>query len=467
MQTWAGCGIRRHRRHLRRLQGRRSAMRDLAFALMLLAVLPLALARPLNAYLLWGWTSLLAPTTYFYGFMAGARVNLLCAVLTLGMVLVGRVPWRSYQRNTLLWLYLLLAAHASLAYGLAYSGNPHNGQYYEFLLKGLAFAVVMPLFVRERVHFHALLIVIALGLGIHGVLNGLKTISSAGGHNMLGPAGTMLADRNQLSVALAMVLPLLLYLQGCTASRWLRLGYWGALVLVVVAILGGGSRGGFISLSVLGAWLLLTTRRKGLALVMVLVTVLCFQAFAPESITQRMSTIEEAQDDSSFMGRVYAWRISSAIALAHPVFGGGLHAVQVQWIWDIFKADPGLLGFLHLPVPTFTAKAAHSIYFEVMGDMGFVGLAIFIVILLRALWGCRAIGRLSQRLGAPYQWARDMADALMLAVLVYMVGGAAVSMGYYEGIYMFVMLVELLHLHVRRAAQATQPALGPNQRGAG
>lgn len=36
-------------------------MRDLAFALMLLAALPLAFARPFNAYLLWGWTGLLAP----------------------------------------------------------------------------------------------------------------------------------------------------------------------------------------------------------------------------------------------------------------------------------------------------------------------------------------------------------------------------------------------------------------------
>ena len=430
-------------------------MRDLIFALMLLVALPLGMARPFNAYLLWGWTAMLAPTTYFYGFMVGARVNLVCALLTLLLLALGRVPWRNYQNNAVTWLYVLFAIHATLAYWFAYGDNPNNDQYYELLLKGLLFAVVMPFFVRERVHFHAMLIVIALGLGVHGVLNGLKTVVSAGGHLMLGPQGTMLNDRNHLSVALALVLPLLFYLHSYTVNRLIRLGYLGAFCVLVLAILGGGSRGGFIAVSVVGAWWILTTRRKGLAVVLVMAAVMGFLAFAPENITNRMSTIEDMNDDQSFMGRVFAWRVSSAIALANPVFGGGFHAVQVQWIWDSFKADPGLLGFLQLPVPTFSAKAAHSIYFEVMGDLGFVGLGLFLLILLRALWSRQAIKRTTARLGAPYRWASDMADMLMLAVLAYMVGGAAVSLGYYEVIYMVVMLMELLRLHVGRARADT------------
>ncbi|AEB83120.1 putative O-glycosylation ligase, exosortase A system-associated [Alicycliphilus denitrificans] len=426
-------------------------MRDLAFALMLLAALPLALARPFNAYLLWGWTGMLAPTTYFYGFMVGARVNFVFAMLTLVLLVFGRVSWRNYQGNVVAWLYLLLAIHATFAFWFAYAGNPYDEQYYEILLKGLLFAVVMPFFVRERVHFHAVLIVIALGLGIHGVLNGLKTIASGGGHLMLGPEGTMLADRNHLSTALALVLPVLLYLQTYATNRLVRLGYLGAFCVVVLAILGGGSRAGFVAVSVVGMWLIFTTRRKGLAVVLVVAAVVGFLAFAPEDITERMSTITEAEDDNSFMGRVFAWRVSSAIALANPIFGGGFHAVQVQSIWDNFKASSGLLGFLHLPVPEFSAKAAHSIYFEVMGDLGFVGLGLFLFILARALWCRRVIKRATARLGSPYQWARDMADMLMLAVLAYMVGGAAVSLGYFEVIYMVVMLMELLRIHVVRA----------------
>jgi len=316
--------------------------------------------------------------------------------------------------------------------------------------------------VRERVHFHAMLIIIVLGLGIHGVLNGLKSVVSAGGHLMLGPQGTMLADRNHLSVGLALVLPLLLYLQTYTANRFVRLGYLGAFCVVVLAILAGGSRGGFIAVSVVGMWLIITTRRKGLAIILVAAAVAGFLAFAPESITERMSTIKDVEDDSSFMGRVFAWRVSSAIALSNPVFGGGFHAVQVQDIWDHFKYSSGLLGFLHLKVPTFSAKAAHSIYFEVMGDIGFVGLGLFMIILLRALWSRQVIKRTAIRLGESYQWARDMADMLMLAVLAYMVGGATVSLGYFEVIYMVVMLMELLRLHVSRALGEPKRRVAPS-----
>lgn len=426
-------------------------MRDLAFALMLLAALPLALARPFNAYLLWGWTSMLTPTTYFYGFMAGARVNFVLAVLTLVLIALGRVPLRNYQRNGTTWLYVLLATHATLAYWFAYSNNPYNTHLYEYLIKGLLFALIMPLFVHKRVHFHAILIVIVLGLGIHGVLNGLKSIVSAGGHQMLGPPGTVVADRNHLSVALALVLPLLLYLQTYTVNRLIRIGYLGTFCIVVLAILAGGSRGGFVAISVVGMWLVITTRRKGLAIILILAAVAGFMAFAPENIMERMSTIRDAEDDSSFMGRVFAWRVSSAIALSNPIFGGGFHAVQVQTIWDNFKYSSGLLGFMHMEVPTYTAKAAHSIYFEVLGDLGFVGLGLFLVILARAFWNRLVIKRAANQLGTTYQWVRDMADMLMLALLAYMVGGAAVSLGYFEVIYMIVMLMELLRLHVSRA----------------
>jgi hypothetical protein len=125
--------------------------------------------------------------------------------------------------------------------------------------------------------------------------------------------------------------------------------------------------------------------------------------------------------------------------------------VQVQYVWDIFKSSPGLLGFLNLPIPEFSAKAAHSIYFEVMGDMGFVGLLIFMTILLQSIYSRFAIKRMVATLGNQYTWARDLADMLMLAVIAYMAGGAAVSLAYLEVIYMIIMLMELLRLHVVRA----------------
>ena len=426
-------------------------MRDLMFAMAMLLAIPLAIARPINAYYLWGWTAVLIPTSYFYGFMASARLNLVFAVLTLALVALGRVKWSDYQPNRVTWLYLLFLAHATMAFLLGYEGNPDNARYYEFLAKIMVFCLLMPLFINSRLRMHVLLLVIVLGLGLHGVLEGLKTISSGGAHNMYGPAGTMISDRNHLSTALALVLPIIYYLHFYSANRLVRAGMLLAFALVALAIMGGGSRGGFVALAIVGIWLFMTSRHRLRTLLFVGVLGLAFYYFGADLWTDRLSTIQDANEDASFMGRVVAWKVSSAIALNHPIFGAGFHAVQVNAIWDIFKYSPGLLGFLDLPVPTFSAKAAHSIYFEVMGDMGFVGLFLFLTILLQSIHSRFAIKRMVKQLGtSKYLWARDLADMLMLSVLAYMVGGAAVSLGYFEVVYMVIMLMELLRLHVAR-----------------
>ncbi|MBA4211870.1 MAG: putative O-glycosylation ligase, exosortase A system-associated [Polaromonas sp.] len=435
-------------------------MRDLMFATLMLLAIPLAIARPINAYYLWGWTAVLIPTSYFYGFMSSARLNFVFAVLTLALVALGRVKWSDYQPNRVTWLYLLFFGHATLVFLLGYEGNPDNARYYELLLKSLVFCLLMPLFINSRLRIHVMLLVIVLGLGLHGVVNGLKTLASAGGHNMTGPAGTMLFDRNHLSTALALVLPIIYYLYLYTANKLVRLAFLGAFAVVALAIMGGGSRGGFIALSVVGVWLIMTSRHRLWTLLFVGFLGIALYYFGAELWTDRLSTIQEAGVDESFVGRMVAWKVSSAIALSHPFFGAGFHAVQVNEIWDIFKTSPGLLGFLDLPVPTFSAKAAHSIYFEVMGDMGFVGFFLFIAILLQAIHSRFAIKRMVKELGGSgHLWARDMADMLMLSVIAYMAGGAAVSLGYLEVTYMVIMLMELLRLQVAREVAANSRSL--------
>ncbi len=439
------------------------------FALAMLVAIPLAIARPFAAYLLWGWTALMVPTSYFYGFMAGTRINLFLALLTFTLILLGKVRWKEYVNNRVTWLLLLFLAHASASVLFGYSGNPFNLQYYVFLLKVMAFALLMPLFVKERLHIHAMVLVMVFGLGLHGVLDGLKTIVSAGSHNMYGPRDTVISDRNHLSAALAMLLPIIYYLHLNSQKRWIRWLFLGAFAVIVLAIMGGRSRGGFLAISVVGCWLVFTSRAKMKALLMVVLVGGTLLLLAPEEWTSRMNTIQTAGEDESFVGRLMAWRISSALALANPVFGGGFHAVQIQYVWDMFKADPGLLGFLDLGVPDFGAKAAHSIYFEVLGDLGFVGLAIFLVILAHAIYSRFAIKRLVAGLGPSFTWARDLADMLMLSVLAYLVGGAGVSLSYFELIYMIVMLMEMLRVHVvsasnRQIVQSKTPDRAENER---
>lgn len=422
-------------------------MRDMMVAAFLVVLIPLAISRPFIAYLLWGWTALLTPTNYLYGFLAGGRFNLLFAVMTLALLLLGQVrgPYKMTRTTTLL---LLLLIHISLSVLLAYPNNLHNAYYYELILKVMVFCLLAPFFVTSRLRLHAMMLMVALGLGFHGVVTGLKIISSGGGHIVTGPAGSMLADRNHFSTALALTLPILYYLYTHSARKWVKFGFLAAFGLTALTIMGSGSRGGFVALAVTGFWLIMTSRRKGVTLLVVAALAVALYAFAPESWLVRLESIEHAEEDDSFMGRVIAWKISSAIALANPVFGGGLHSVQVQYVWDMFLTSQGLLGFVDTPIPTFRAKAAHSIYFETMGDLGLVGFLLFVTVMLNGLYTRIEIRRLLAKAGNRHLWARDMADMLMLSIIAYMVGGLTVSLAYLEVIYIVLVIQEMLKQHV-------------------
>lgn len=426
-------------------------MRDLFFAMAMVALVPLAFLRPFNAYLLWGWTSMMIPTGFLFGFMVSARVNFIFAGITLMLVLLRRVDWSQYRFNWAVGLYLVFLLHATIAWLTGYGGNADNAKYYDILMKGLIFSLLMPMFVHTRMHMHALLLVLVFGLGLHGVIEGLKTVVSGGSHNMFGPPGSMLYDRNHLSTALALILPITYYLYLHSVHRLARLAFLGVFVLIVLAIMGGGSRGGFVALAVVAFWLILTSRHRWRTLFIVSALGLLLWQFVPDSVVARLETIGDAGGDDSFMGRVHAWKISSAIALEHPFFGGGFHAVQVQDVWERFMNSPSLLDFLHMPPPDFvSAKAAHSVYFEVMGDLGLLGLLLYLVIFAMPILSRFSVKRMATRLGPDYVWARDLGDMLMLAVMAYLVGGAGVSVAYLEAAYLMAMLMAVLQVHLRQ-----------------
>lgn len=446
-------------------------MRDLMMLGGLLCLLPLAIGDAFVAYLLWGWTALASPAYFLYGFLSTFRFNLLFAACALGLLFIGRLRNHGKPAPTRTTILLLLFfCHASVCAYLSLQPNPHNATYYEMFFKALWFALLMPVFVTSRGRIHALLIAIGLGLGLHGAAEGLKVLVTAGTHQVAGLPTTMLSDNNHFAVGMAIAIPILYYLQQYSRSRLAHLGFMAGVFLTVIAILGTHSRGGFLSLAVVGLWIAFTSRRKGLAMFSVLAGAVLVMAVAPESWFSRIGTLEAAGEDLSFQGRLAAWKISSAIALANPVFGGGIHAVQVQWIWDSFRTADNLLGFVPVESLPETAKAAHSIYFEILGDQGFVGLLLFVALLFSALVTYGEIKRLVARRGPEYFWARDLADMLAAAVVAYMVGGAGVSLGYLEIFYAIVMLLETVKICLKReiaaglGGAAPPPAKAPPRR---
>lgn len=429
-------------------------MRDLMMLMAMMFAVPIALSNAFAAYLVWGWTAVITVPYYLYGFMGSVRYNLLFAVVTLMLIVLGKVKEKGqFTLNSTSALILLFMAHCTVSAVLASSSARDNFSIYLDLVKSITYCMVMFLFVNSRVRLHAMLVVIALGLGFHGLVEGLKTLVSAGGHKVIGLPSSKMSDNNHFGVAMAMALPILLYLYQYSKWRMVRLGFLGVLAATVLAIVGSNSRGAFLAMSVFAGVLVLTSRRKVLALTLVSVGVALVLVLSPAAWFERIESIGNAGEDTSFMGRVDAWNISTALALQNPVFGTGFHAMLSPDLWFSVRPNQGLLSGIAPPVQQASPRAAHSIYFEVLGDLGFVGLTLFLAIIGNALLGVRKIRRLAARAGPSMLWARDMADCLGLSLVVFAVGGAGVSLAYFETFYVVIFLIEVLKQTVMRLVE--------------
>lgn len=428
-------------------------MRDLlVFGFILLAV-PLAFLAPFAGYLLWGWASLIAIKFYLYGFMSGLGYVQLFAIITLVALMMKRerslIPFSPNRTTVLLGWFV---AHGLMVALLAYPGLERNWELYGNVTKTALFCALMPMLATSRFRIHALVVMVALAISFHGALDGLKFIASGGGHNA--QAIATFGDNNHLALVLLMVLPILYYLYRYSVGKLGRYGFFAALPLTVLAVVATNSRGALLGLFAIAVWIVLKSRSKVLGIVVVGLCVLMVVKLAPDQWSTRMETIQTADQDASFMGRVTAWKVSSAIAVANPVFGGGFRAVQSHPVWDSFKHSQGLLGFVDTPMLNRSGVAAHSIWFEVLGDQGFIGLFIFIALFVNAFITRREVWKLVRKNGPGQQWAGDLVDMLAAALLAYVVSGSLLSAAYFQIPYVCLMLIEVVKQHqLRHAAQ--------------
>jgi putative inorganic carbon (hco3(-)) transporter len=392
-------------------------MRSLAFLLLYTALAGGTVFAPYVGLLSWTWIALMSPHQYVYGIVGSLPINLIQAVLTMGAWLVSKEPKR-FPLNACTLLLILFMAWITLTTVTSLAPDSAWDLWQRFI-KNLFLGLVVAGLMTNRVRLHALAWTIVFSLGYFGVKGGLFTIVTAGGGHVMGEAG-VLGDNNSFALAMCMLLPLINYLRLNSEHRLVRLGLVVGMALTVIAILGTYSRGGLIGLSVSALFLWSKAQKKLLLGVCGAAVLVVGYMIMPADWTKRMDTIQSAEQDGSFMGRVQVWRFSYNIALARPFVGGGLAASENGDVFNAYSTD-------YVP----SGRAAHSIYFQVLGDHGFAGLFIFLAI-LGAVWRqCTVVKK--RAAGRPeLAWAVDLATAIQVSWAGYMVAGAALSMAYYD-----------------------------------
>lgn len=423
-------------------------MRDTVLLLGFIAMLVMGrvFRFPHVGVLLWCWTALVIPTDFAYGFASTIPYNKVVAIITLLAWLLSREP-KALPPSTTLVLFALFGIWGTISALTGISASGSTMVEWENFIKIIVFPFVVAGLMTSKGRIMALLYAVCLSLGFHGVLSGAKYLASGGSSHIFGPGLSIIGDNNAFALAMITLLPVLFFLYRQSNHRFIRLGFVGSIILVLAAIMGTASRGGLIGTVALGSFALLRSSNKFRNIGIAALVVLAALAFAPEQWNERMDTIKEADADSSFMGRVIAWKMSALVALDNPIFGGGFHATQEPEIWMKYADKFRKLDFITTGTPDpLKSFAAHSIYFQTLGDLGFVGLGIFVAI-LSSSWRNASVIMRAVRDRTEWLWAADLAKFMQFSLFAYVVTGSALSMAYFDYMYMlFAILVALRRL---------------------
>jgi probable O-glycosylation ligase (exosortase A-associated) len=283
----------------------------------------------------------------------------------------------------------------------------------------------------------AFVAVVTLSIAFYGIKGGIFTILGGGMNLVWGPVGSFIADNNALAMALLVILPLLWYLRQHAPNKWIGRAMSAAIVLCTFSIVGSSSRGAFLGLASMGLFLVLKSRRRIPLLLGMAVLIPVLISFAPQKYWDRISTIETYEEDTSAMGRIHAWQTAINMARDRPVVGGGFEA----WTPQVYAR--------YAPPETMKPRDVHSMYFEILGEQGFVGLALYLALLFMAYRGAGKTVRRAK--GVPgAEWQLDLASMVQVSLVGYGTAGAFLGLAYFDLLFNLYAMVVLNRLILER-----------------
>jgi probable O-glycosylation ligase (exosortase A-associated) len=401
-------------------------MRDLFITAVIFGLLPYVFKRPWLGILLWSWLGYMNPHRLAWGFAYDLPFSMIVGLVTIVAFMASKekkeMPW---TRETIILLifigWMLITTFFAFYSDLAWFQ-------WNKVWKIQLMVFLTALIITDRHKLHWLIWVIALSFGFYGVKGGIFTILNGGAYRVQGPPGTFIGGNNEMALALVMTIPLIRYLHLQATRHWLKMGLASAMVLTGVAAIGSQSRGGLVAMVAMGMFLWLKSRNKIVTGLYMAVAVLIMASVMPQAWYDRMNTINTYEQDQSTLGRFNAWHTAFNLA-KDRITGGGFDTFQGPTFRQ-YAPDP------------WNVRDVHSIYFEQMGEHGFIGFALFMLLGLLAWIRAQQIIKRCKN-DPERKWAADLAAMIQVSLIGYAAGGTFLGMSYFDLPYHLMIILVL------------------------
>lgn len=302
-------------------------------------------------------------------------------------------------------------------------------------------------FVKVWVVFHVLLALTAFRTGGRG-------------------PGAFLGDENDLALALNMAIPYAFFMSQSPlnkgSTRW---WYRAATGLLIAGSIFTWSRGGFLGLLAgMGmVWLLSKHKVRNLAIILILgfAVLAAISHFSEKgSVLDEFQTISDP-NDSTRIDRINSWARAWEMFMDNPVLGVGVS--NFGWrVADYEMRDPNFdfnRSRLH------GGRAAHSLYFTLLPEMGSVGALLYLAmiwLIVRKLIGVIRMQPKNSPVAPALGELALLAKAMIASLVAFLVSGAFVTVVYYPHLFYLVGFCVALSLAAKTlvAAHSTSSPAG-------
>jgi probable O-glycosylation ligase (exosortase A-associated) len=361
----------------------------------------------------------------------------------LGLLTVLLVAWCAWMTLTVTW-----AVFPEFAW------NKWN-----WAFKTAAFTTLLPFVFTSRIRIEAALLVFVCAIMTTVLPFAVKMAISGGGYGQkLGLVSVNAGwggEGSTLSTYAFATLPLVTFLAHhsliAPGRRWMRYVYYLAPVLATLATMATFARAGIIAGAVWAAIAWWHSRRKVALIFALLAAIVAIQPLTSAEWTERMSTTVDARHEDSALGRLLSWQWTWDFAMRNPLGGG----------FDVYRASHAVTQRPDGSEFSINGLASHSIYFEVLGEQGWIGLGIFLSIVAVFFLGMMKVRRRA-RGREDFAWMGGLASALMQSTLIFMAGAAFSGIAHQPLQYYLIMFaVSLSAVMARVGARSAEPVAPP------